>query len=142
MLRMHKAMRLLPNPIDRQAGSGYSARNHGSFLFTTAAWEGQQMNRMIALHNQLAPTAGITLSALADVRLMRAEHTVTKAPAMYDPCISIVLQGRKRAQLGDVELIFDAQHYLVVAVPLPFSGTTEASPEEPFLALSINIDRT
>ena len=100
------------------------------------------MSRMIALHQLLAPSEGITLSALDDVRLMRAERTVTKTPAMYEPCISIVLQGRKRAHLGDVELMFDAQHYLVVAVPIPFASTTEATPEEPFLALSVRIDRT
>lgn len=100
------------------------------------------MSRMIALHQQLAPSEGITLSALEDVRFMRTERNVTKTPAMYDPCISIVLQGRKRAQVGDSELIFDAQHYVVVAVPMPFASTTEATPEEPFLALSIKIDRT
>src|ERR1700739_2293408 len=97
---------------------------------------------MIALHQQLAPSEGTTLSALDDVRLMRANHTVTKTPAMYDPCIAIVLQGRKRAYVGNDVFVFDAQHYLVVSVPMPFASTTEASKEHPYLALSVRIDRT
>jgi AraC-like DNA-binding protein len=97
---------------------------------------------MIALHQQLAPSEGITLSALEDVRLMRANQTVSKTPALYDPCIAIVLQGRKRAYLGDDVFVFDAQHYLVVSVPMPFASTTEASEEHPYLGLSIRIDRT
>jgi AraC-like DNA-binding protein len=37
---------------------------------------------------------------------------------------------------------FDPLHYLVVAVPMPFASTTEASEEEPYLGLAISIDRT
>lgn len=100
------------------------------------------MERMIVLHQQLARSEGITLSALDDVRLMRSTRTITRVPALYDPCISIVLQGRKLAHLGDEVLVFDAQHYLVVSVPMPFASTTEATEAYPFLALSIRIDRT
>ena len=74
------------------------------------------MERMIALHQQLAPNEGYTMTALDDVRLTRANCTVTKAPAMYDPCIAILLQGSKRAYFGNDVLEFDADHYLVVAV--------------------------
>ena len=100
------------------------------------------MERMIALHQQLAPNEGYTMTALDDVRLTRANCTVTKAPAMYDPCIAILLQGSKRAYFGNDVLEFDADHYLVVAVPMPFTSTTDASEEEPLRGLSIRVDRT
>ena len=100
------------------------------------------MDRMIALHKQLAVEEGFTATALDDVRLTRAHHCSTKSPVISDPSIGIVLQGRKRAYFGNDVLQFDADHYLVVAVPMPFTSETEASAEEPFLGLSIRVDRT
>jgi AraC-like DNA-binding protein len=97
---------------------------------------------MIALHNQLAQAEGYTATALDDVRLTRAHSSSTKTPVISDPCIAIVLQGRKRAYFGNDVLHFDNDHYLVVAVPMPFTSATEASLEEPFLGLSIRVDRS
>jgi AraC-like DNA-binding protein len=100
------------------------------------------VNRMIELHHQLTSREGYTQTALDDVRLTRANCATTKSPAMYDPCIAIALQGRKRTYFGNDVLQFDAEQYLVVAVPMPFTSTTDATPEEPFLGLSIRVDRT
>jgi len=46
------------------------------------------VDRMIALHNQLARTDGYTETLVDDVRLTRSTQSSTKAPAMYDPCIT------------------------------------------------------
>jgi AraC-like DNA-binding protein len=100
------------------------------------------MKRMATLLAQLAPNEGFTLSALDDVKLMRANGPVARTPVLYEPCICIVVQGRKRAFLGDTTFAFDAQRYLVVSVPLPFETETEATPDEPLLGLAIRIDRT
>ena len=100
------------------------------------------MDRLIALHQQLARNEGITQSALEDVRLMRATRPSSKAPALYDPCISIILQGHKRIYFGDEELELNAQRYLVVSLPMPFASTTHASEDNPLLAIGISIDRT
>lgn len=100
------------------------------------------MNRLIELHRQLACDDGYTDTAVPEVRLTRATQCVAKTPVMSEPCIAIALQGRKRAFFGADVLQFDADQYLVVAVPMPFSSATEASPEEPFLGLTIQVDRT
>nr|WP_315402430.1 AraC family transcriptional regulator [uncultured Duganella sp.] len=100
------------------------------------------MERTIALHRQLAPNEGYTSTAVDDVRLTRSNCSTTKTPVMSDPCIAIVLQGRKRAYFGNDVLQFDADHYLVVAIPTPFTSTTDATEDEPFLGLSIRVDRT
>ncbi|MRW94920.1 helix-turn-helix domain-containing protein [Duganella sp. FT80W] len=97
---------------------------------------------MIALHKQLARTDGQTQTLVDDVHLTRSTQSSTKSPAMYDPCIAIALQGHKRTYFGNDILQFDADHYLVVAVPMPFTAATEASPEHPFLGISIRVDRT
>lgn len=96
--------------------------------------------RMAALVKRLAPNEGLTPSALDGVRLMRADRPWPRRPVMYEPCICVVAQGRKRGYLGDEVFTYDAQQYLVLSVPLPFEGETEASAEEPFLGVSIRID--
>ena len=100
------------------------------------------MDRLIELHRQLARDDGYTDTAVAAVRLTRSTQCVAKTPVMSEPCIAIALQGRKRAFFGADVLQFDADQYLVVAIPMPFASATEASPEEPFLGLSIQVDRT
>ncbi len=100
------------------------------------------MDRLIDLHRQLARDDGYTETAVASVRLTRATQCVAKTPVMSEPCIAIALQGRKRAFFGADALQFDADQYLVVALPVPFSSATEASPEQPFLGLTIQVDRS
>ncbi|WP_415805626.1 AraC family transcriptional regulator [Bordetella muralis] len=95
---------------------------------------------MIHLLEKLAPNEGYTQSALDNVRLMRSDRPLGRTPVLYEPSIVIVCQGRKLGFLGDAVYTYDAQHYLVLSVPLPFSTETQASPEEPLLAVSIRLD--
>jgi AraC-like DNA-binding protein len=98
--------------------------------------------RVIELFGQLAPAEGITLSDLDGVKFMRTNRSRPRMPVMYEPSIVIVCQGRKRGFLGLQSFVYDAQHYLVMAVPLPFECETQASESEPLLAISIKIDLT
>jgi len=95
---------------------------------------------IIALMGQLAPLEGYNLSALDDVRFLRSNRPLNRTPVLYDPGIVIVCQGRKRGYLGDEIYIYDAQHYLVVSVPVPFTMETDASPDEPMLAVYLRLD--
>jgi AraC-like DNA-binding protein len=61
-------------------------------------------------------------------------------PVLYEPGIVIVCQGRKRGWLGDQAFVYDEQHVLAVAVPVPFVMQTEASPERPLLAIYLRLD--
>ncbi|WP_249979156.1 AraC family transcriptional regulator [Vreelandella olivaria] len=106
----------------------------------TTGSDSQVHDRIIERLYQLAPHEGYTQSLLDSVRLMRANRPLKHTPALYEPCIVIICQGRKRGYLGDDIYIYDAQHYLVLSVPLPFTSETEASPEEPMLGLSIRLD--
>jgi len=98
--------------------------------------------RMCALLQRLAPHEGYTHSLLDGVRFMRADQPVARTPVFYEPSIVIVCQGHKRGYLNDQVYRYDAQHYLVLSVPLPFSSETDASPENPMLAVSIRMDMT
>lgn len=96
--------------------------------------------RMVGLIEKLAPNEGYTQSTLDSVRLMRSDRPLGRTPVLYEPSIVIVCQGRKLGFLGNEVYVYDAQHYLVLSVPLPFSTETQASPEEPMLAVSIRLD--
>jgi AraC-like DNA-binding protein len=97
-------------------------------------------NRMVTLMARLAPLEGYNLSALPDVRFLRANRPLTRTPVLYEPGIVIVGQGRKRGFLGEQEYVYDAQHCLAVSVPVPFSMETEASAEQPLLAMYLRLD--
>jgi AraC-like DNA-binding protein len=96
--------------------------------------------RMIRLLERLAPNEGYTQSALDSVRLMRSDRPLGRTPVLYEPSIVIVCQGCKIGFLGDGAYVYDAQHYLVLSVPLPFSTETHATPDEPMLAVSVRLD--
>jgi AraC-like DNA-binding protein len=97
---------------------------------------------MVALLRQLAPHEGHTRSLLDGVRFMRADRPLGRTPVLYEPSIVIVCQGHKRGYLADRVYRYDAQHYLVLSVPLPFSTETDASADEPLLAVSVRLDMT
>lgn len=97
---------------------------------------------MAALIQRLVPHEGYTASLLDGVRLMRADRPLGRTPVLYEPSIVIVCQGQKRGYLADQIYHYNAQHYLVLSVPLPFSTETDACPEEPLLAVSVQLDMT
>lgn len=96
--------------------------------------------KMINLVKPLAPAEGYNLTVLSDVRILRSDRPLSRAPVLYEPGIVIVLQGRKRGFLGDEVYLYDAQHYLAVSVPVPFSMDTDASAQEPLLAIYFRLD--
>lgn len=97
---------------------------------------------MVALLKRLAPREGYTLTALPDVRLLRSDRPLASTPVLYEPGIVIVCQGRKRGYWAEQVYLYDAQHYLAVSVPVPFTMETDASADEPLLAIYFSLDLT
>ena len=97
-------------------------------------------SRMVQLMDTLAPVEGYNLSALEGVRFLRSNRPLTRTPVLYDPGIVILCQGQKRGYLGEDVYVYDAQHYLVVSVPIPFTMETDASEDEPMLAIYMQLD--
>jgi AraC-like DNA-binding protein len=93
------------------------------------------------LLRQLAPTEGYTVSPIDSVRWLRSDRPLARAPVLYEPGIVFVCQGRKRGFIGDRTIVYDARHYLVVAVPVPFTMETDASEEAPLLAAYLRLDQ-
>lgn len=70
---------------------------------------------------------------------MRSTQHVPNSPIVYDPSIVIIAQGRKTGTFDGRKIIYDPNHYLVLAVPLPFECETEGSLGEPLLGVSIEV---
>ena len=78
-------------------------------------------------------------SSLPGVKFMRTTRRIPRSPITYEPGIFIVAQGRKTGYLGTRKIVYDANHYLVVSVPVPFECETEGSPAKPLLAVKIGV---
>lgn len=90
---------------------------------------------------RLAPVDGMHQSVFPSLELIRGSVPTVCMPAVYQPSLAIVVQGRKRALLSDEVFHYDALNYLVVSVTLPVVGQVlEASAERPYLCLRLNLE--
>jgi AraC-like DNA-binding protein len=90
----------------------------------------------------LTPTDGMHDTRIDGLAMMRASEPSQPLPSVYEPCLCVVVQGRKQAKLKEETYVYDPLNYLVVSVTLPVIGQIiEASTGRPYLCLRINVDR-
>jgi AraC-like DNA-binding protein len=90
---------------------------------------------------RLTPFDGSHPSAFPSLAFSRGSVPTVCMPTVYQPCLAIVVQGRKRTVVNDEIFHYDALNYLVVSVTLPGMGQVlEATPEHPYLSLRLNLD--
>lgn len=103
--------------------------------------EAQTENRMAQLIAALASQEGFTPTRLEGVQVLRSSRAQPRRPVVYTPSVVIVAQGCKIGYVGNSVHVYDRDHYLVLSVLLPFEcEIAQATPEEPFLALSVGVD--
>jgi AraC-like DNA-binding protein len=82
-----------------------------------------------------------TATVIPRVGLVRSDTPTLPVGVVYQPMLYIVAQGVKRTLLGDTIVEYGAGQYLVVSVDLPITGSVvQASPQVPYLALSLELD--
>jgi len=101
--------------------------------------EAPRDTRLAELLAGLAQGEGFSPSRVKGVKFMRSTCPLVRTHVAYEPSIVIVAQGRKRGYLGEQVFTYDANHYLVLSVPLPFECETMASPDGPMLGISIGV---
>ncbi|WP_417069691.1 AraC family transcriptional regulator N-terminal domain-containing protein [Niveibacterium terrae] len=80
-------------------------------------------------------------TAIPRVTLMSTPRVSTPVPMVYEPRLSLVAQGAKRVELGELSLEYDAGRFLLVSIDVPVcSAVSEASEEKPFQAFSLKLD--
>ncbi|MBD3642062.1 MAG: AraC family transcriptional regulator [Marinobacter sp.] len=73
--------------------------------------------------------------------LHRWEHPTEPTSYMLAPSICLIGQGRKQVVVGEDTFVYDASHFLITSIDLPVvSRILEASPESPYLGLTMEID--
>jgi len=88
-----------------------------------------------------APAEGRNPSPWPGLTFFRATTPSVRFPVVYEPSLCFVAQGSKRVFLGDRAYTYDPRNYLVLSIPLPAEAEIfQASPEEPYLSLSLQID--
>ncbi len=90
-------------------------------------------------------TAGSTSARTHDDRLGISFSAVRLKPQpihrIYEPVFSLVVQGEKRAVIGETPFTCSAGQYLVVSVDLPITiHISVASSKEPYVALGIKLE--
>ncbi|MGE4481857.1 AraC family transcriptional regulator [Acidocella sp.] len=88
----------------------------------------------------LAPSQGYNPTRLQSVRILRSEAVLRDVPVLYKPGAVFVLRGRKQGILDGKVYRYDEEHYLAVSVPVPFRMQSEASPENPLIAVYVEFD--
>ena len=88
-----------------------------------------------------APHAGVHHTPIGEVTLACSHSPSQPLASVYEPCLCIVVQGRKRALVGNEVYVYDPLNYLVVSVTLPArTHIIDATPEQPYLCLRITMD--
>jgi AraC-like DNA-binding protein len=96
---------------------------------------------MVALAAACAPTDGTHATAVPGFSVIRASAPGQPLPAVYEPGLVFVVQGRKQAMFGGQTLVYDPLHYLLVSVTvLPLGQILQATPDRPYLCLRLNLD--
>lgn len=99
----------------------------------------RELATLIARH---APRDGLRQTDVPGMWLIRSERTTAPLQVVHAPALCIIAQGAKLVSLGDSDYRYDPATCLVVSVDLPLTGcVTQASPDEPYLCLRVDLDR-
>jgi len=83
---------------------------------------------------------GSVATSLPGVHFFRFSQGSPRQPLTYQSGLLIMGQGHKVIHLGEQQVAYGPDSYLVVGVPLPLECEAHCSPQEPMLGLAIDID--
>lgn len=90
----------------------------------------------------LLPHESRTQTAIGSLALSRYDEDSPATRCFYQPLVAYIVQGFKRSMIGNKEYNYGAGHFMVVGVDMPgVFHITKASPDHPFLSLSVKLDR-
>jgi len=119
----------------RQAGNQRTTKRKQS---SPAPEMRTELARKIAEH---APKAGDYATAIPALNLYRRTAPNACNPVVYEPSLTVLVQGRKRINLGGTTYICDESSFVLASVDVPVvSQIVSASEEEPFLALRLALE--
>ena len=80
-------------------------------------------------------------TAIPGFAIYRRDHPTGPIFGLYEPSLTLLVQGRKRVMLGEEAFACGSSRYLLTSVNVPVMGqVVEASPERPYLCLFLKLD--
>ncbi|OHV75344.1 AraC family transcriptional regulator [Ensifer sp. LCM 4579] len=95
---------------------------------------------MIDIIARTAVTDGHFSTFVPGLAVHRSSNVAEVSCGSYGPGLAIIVQGAKRLMLGEETLTYGASDYLVTSIDLPVSWQIVATPDEPYLSMSFQID--
>lgn len=90
---------------------------------------------------ELLPDEGSYPTGMDGVALHRFNSAERPKPLTYQPVLVVVAQGRKWVRIGAREFIYGEHSCFVAGIGMPvFCCVKEASPEKPYLALTMDLE--
>lgn len=84
---------------------------------------------------------GLVSRGVRDMAIVHTTCTKPKDSAIFDPVISLVLQGRKEASYGNRRVTYGAGDLLIIGQTMPvLSAVIKAKPDYPFVAVVVRVD--
>ena len=107
---------------------------------TTA--EFQRLHRQLAaMVCRFAKSDGGQQTSISALTLFRRSAPGARFHGIYQPALSLIVQGAKRVMVGNDTFDYDHAHCLVTSVDLPvISQVMRASPNKPYLGILLDID--
>ena len=82
-----------------------------------------------------------TINPMQGLYLQRNSSPMVSVHAIHGPALCVIAQGSKEVLVGDDRYRYDPAHYLLITVEVPVvSWVLEASREQPFLSLHLELD--
>jgi AraC-like DNA-binding protein len=101
----------------------------------------ESLRALTELVSRYAPTNGVHETEIRGLYCLRMSDPSMPMPAVYNPCLCVVVQGSKQVLLEGEIYHYRPTHYLAVSVDLPVLGQVlEATPEKPYLCVKIDLD--
>ncbi|WP_127754829.1 AraC family transcriptional regulator [Devosia sp. 1566] len=82
-----------------------------------------------------------TVTSFTRLEIMRLDHPTALQPVIYEPAVCLVLQGAKRAVIGEKVLAYGEGDYFIAAAEVAALGRiSAATKDEPYLALTLLLE--
>ncbi|MBF5057525.1 AraC family transcriptional regulator [Alcanivorax sp. 521-1] len=96
---------------------------------------------LVGLIGSVAVEEGFNTTPIPGVACYKISEAPSRLPAVYEPCLCVIVQGRKEVMLGKERLSYGELEFLVASVHLPVLGTVvEGSEARPYFVIQMSID--
>lgn len=96
---------------------------------------------LVGLIERFSAVDGMHATAIPRLHLIRVSQPTEPLHDLHLPAVCIIVQGAKQVAVGSQLYLYDQYKHLVISVDVPIIGqVTQASPEEPYLCIRLDLD--